>query len=123
MVDVPKSRGPMTFVNGSHRLGSLGGIEQLKHNYDLSELVSEHDWQVLDGCASGAPLAAGDATMHTMLTLHRAGINSDVEDRVILAISYFDAEQLYTGSPNTVTDGLGLKVFEQFEHENFPIVG
>jgi ectoine hydroxylase-related dioxygenase (phytanoyl-CoA dioxygenase family) len=123
MVDVPKSRGPMTFLNGSHRLGSLGNIEQLKHNYDLSELVGEHDWKVLDGCESGAPLAAGDATMHMMLTLHRAGENHDVEDRVILAVSYFDANQLYTGSPNVVTDNIGLKVFEPFEHENFPIVG
>jgi hypothetical protein len=77
---------------------------------------------VVSGCATGAPLAAGDATIHSMLTLHRAGMNVDVEDRVVLAISYFDAKQLYTGSPNPVTDGLGLTLFERFDHENFPLV-
>jgi phytanoyl-CoA hydroxylase len=122
MVDIPKSRGPMTFLDGSHRLGSLGNIEQLKDNFDLSELLTEHDWKVVSGCATGAPLAAGDATIHSMLTLHRAGMNVDVEDRVVLAISYFDAKQLYTGSPNPVTDGLGLTLFERFDHENFPLV-
>lgn len=122
MVDIPKSRGPMTFLNGSHRLGSLGNIEQLKDNFDLSDLLTERDWTVVSGCATGAPLAAGDATIHSMLTLHRAGTNLDVEDRVVLAVSYFDAKQLYTGSPNPVTDGLGLEVFKELDHENFPLV-
>jgi ectoine hydroxylase-related dioxygenase (phytanoyl-CoA dioxygenase family) len=122
MVDIPKTRGPLTFLNGSHRLGSLGGIEQLKGHVDLSELLTTQDWAVIDGCESGAPLRPGDATVHGMMTLHRAGENRDSEDRVVLAISYFDAEQLYTGQPNEVTDGLGLIPFKEFDHEKFPIV-
>jgi hypothetical protein len=123
MVNIPKSRGPLMFLNGSHRLGSLGYIEQIKDNFDLSELLTEADWSVVNGCGSGAPLNPGDATVHTMLTLHRAGMNQDVEDRIVLAVSYMDARQLYTGVPNPVTDGLGLIVGKPFEHENFPLVG
>jgi ectoine hydroxylase-related dioxygenase (phytanoyl-CoA dioxygenase family) len=122
VVDIPKSRGPMTFLNGSHRLGSLGSIEQLDQELDLSELLNEDDWSVVQGCESAAPLSAGDATMHSMLTLHRAGVNTDIEDRVVLAVSYFDGKQLYTGAPNPVTDDLGLKPGQPFEHEHFPIV-
>jgi ectoine hydroxylase-related dioxygenase (phytanoyl-CoA dioxygenase family) len=122
IVDVPKSRGAMTFLNGSHRLGSLGAIEQLEHESDLSELLSIDDWPLVGGCESGAPLSAGDATMHSMYTLHRAGANLDEEDRVVLAISYFDGKQLYTGSPNPVTDNLGLTPNRPLDHEVFPVV-
>jgi ectoine hydroxylase-related dioxygenase (phytanoyl-CoA dioxygenase family) len=122
LVDVPLSRGPMTFVNGSHRLGSLGAIEQLHDAKDLSELLTPEDWQMIEGCESAAPMRAGDATVHSMYTLHRAGENRDIEDRVALAISYFDGAQLYTGSPNPVTDGLGLQPGKSLEHECFPLI-
>ena len=122
IVDVPKSKGPMTFVNGSHRLGSLGIVNQMEDKRDLSEILEPQDWSVVRGCESGAPLAAGDATIHNMLTLHRAGENTDIDDRIALALSFMDARQKFTGSPNPVTDGLGLKFGEPFDHENFPIV-
>jgi ectoine hydroxylase-related dioxygenase (phytanoyl-CoA dioxygenase family) len=122
IVDIPKSRGALTFLNGSHRLGSLGAIEQLEQELDLSELLSSDDWPLVHGCESAAPLRAGDATMHSMYTLHRAGANLDEQDRVVLAISYFDGKQLYTGSPNPVTDNLGLAPNQPLNHELFPII-
>jgi hypothetical protein len=57
-----------------------------------------------------------------MYTLHRAAENRDAEDRVALAISYFDGAQLYTGSPNPVTDGLGLQPGKSLDHECFPVI-
>jgi ectoine hydroxylase-related dioxygenase (phytanoyl-CoA dioxygenase family) len=122
MIDIPKTRGPMTFLDGSHRLGSLGAVNQLGEDRDLSVILNERDWAVVRGCSSAAPLKAGDATMHGSYTLHRAGRNVDVEDRVVLAVSYFDAQQLYTGAANPVTDGLGLTPYQPFDHESFPIV-
>ena len=123
MMDIPAERGAMTFLNGSHRLGSLGAVSQMGEEPDLSEILMQEDWPLVHGCGSGAPLAAGDATLHMLYTFHRAGKNQTEEDRVALAISYFDAEQLFTGGANPVTDGLGLTPYKQFDHKLFPVMG
>ena len=90
---------------------------------DLSEILSEADWKLVDGCTTAAPLEAGDATMHSGLTLHRARANTEEEDRVVLAISYVDGEALYTGGANPVTDNLGMTPYKRMEHATMPIVG
>ena len=120
--EIPKTRGPLTFLDGSHRLGLLGAVSQIGTEADLSELLQEVDWEVVSGCSTGAPLAAGDATVHAGMTLHRAGANRDREDRVVLAISYFQADALYTGAPSPLSDHLGMTPYEPFDHERFPIV-
>lgn len=119
---LPATKGAMTFLNGSHRLGPLGSTSQMAAESDLSEILSEADWKLVDGCTTAAPLEAGDATMHSGLTLHRARTNIEEEDRVVLAISYVDGEALYTGAANPVTDNLGMSPYKRMEHSTMPII-
>lgn len=122
MVDVPITKGPMTFLEGSHRLGPLGATSQMGGDPDLSEILAEADWKQITRCVTVAPLAAGDATLHAGMMLHRARANTEEEDRVVLAISYVDGEALYTGGANPVTDDLGMPPYQRMEHKSMPIV-
>jgi len=122
LVDLPASKGAMTFLEGSHRLGPLGATSQLAGEPDLSEILAEADWKQITGCVTAAPLAAGDATMHAGMMLHRARANTEDEDRVVLAISYVDGEALYTGGANPVTDELGMAPYKRMEHKTMPLV-
>jgi phytanoyl-CoA hydroxylase len=122
LVDLPATKGAMTFLEGSHRLGPLGATSQLAGEPDLSEILAEADWKQITGCVTAAPLSAGDATMHAGMTLHRAQTNIEEEDRVVLAISYVDGEALYTGGANPVTDDLGMAPYKRMEHKTMPIV-
>lgn len=120
--DVPISRGAMAFVSGSHRLGSLGAIEQLGHgDPDLTELLTNEDWDQITGCAS-APLVAGDATFHHGMTLHRAHRNVDEPDRVGMAIHMIDADARFTGAASRHTDALNMQAFGPFADEAFPVL-
>jgi len=120
--DVPLQRGAMVFLDRSHRLGPLGAIDQLGPDRDLSEILQPEDWEIVGGCSTAAPLQAGDATMHQGMLLHRAHANTDKEDRVILVISYFDADARWTGAESQVMDGLGLVPYQPVDHPNFPLV-
>lgn len=122
MSELPATKGAMSFLNGSHHLGPLGATAQLGEESDLSELLGQDDWSLVDGCTTAAPLAAGDATIHHGLTLHRARANVEEQDRIVLAISYVDGEALYTGGANPVTDNLGIAPYKRMEHELLPIV-
>ena len=122
LVDLPITKGPMTFLEGSHRLGPLGATSQMGGEPDLSEILAEEDWKQITGCVTAAPLVAGDATLHAGMMLHRARANTEDEDRVVLAISYVDGEALYTGGANPVTDDLGMTPYKRMEHKTMPIV-
>lgn len=121
--DVPLHRGAMVFLDRSHRLGPLGAIDQLGPDRDLSEILTAEDREIVGECSTAAPLEAGDATLHTGMLLHRAHANTDEVDRVILVISYFDADARWTGAESQVMDGLGLVPYQTVEHPNFPLVG
>lgn len=122
LVDILRDRGPMSFLNGSHRLGPLGAVDLMARDQDLSETLLEEDWEVLHGISTACPMQAGDATVHNGLIMHRAGYNTSAVDRMILAITYFDADALYNGTSSPITDGMGLKPFKPFEHDQFPIL-
>jgi phytanoyl-CoA hydroxylase len=122
LVDLPATKGAMTFLEGSHNLGPLGATSQLAGEPDLSEILADSDWKHIRGAVTAAPLAAGDATMHAGMMLHRARTNIEEEDRVVLAISYVDGEALYTGGANPVTDDLGMTPYKRMEHKTMPIV-
>lgn len=120
--EIPETRGPLSFLDGSHRLGPLGAVSQLSEERSFDQMLTSEDRQLVGSVSTAAPLSPGDATVHTGLTLHRAAENVDSEDRIVLAITYFDAATGYTGAPNQLTDNLGLKLYEPFEHDNFPLI-
>src|SRR5262249_52438282 len=67
-------------------------------------------------------LKAGDATIHADLTIHGAAPNESDESRWAVSIGYMDADSLYNGAPNRLTEGLGLNVNMPLDHPKFPIV-
>ena len=85
---------------------------------DGSQEQSE-GWQVV----APGDMSAGDATVHADLTVHAAGLNETDESRWAINAVYIDADSLYTGAPNRVTDDLGLVLNQPLDHERFPIVG
>lgn len=120
--EIPETRGPLSFLDGSHRLGPLGAVSQFSEERTFDQMLTNDDRRLVGAVSTAAPLSPGDATVHAGLTLHRAAENLDSEDRIVLAITYFDAATGYTGVPNQLTDNLGLKLYEPFDHDNFPLI-
>jgi ectoine hydroxylase-related dioxygenase (phytanoyl-CoA dioxygenase family) len=117
--DLPEEMGALRFVEGSHRFGSLGRDEVFRPDNDyVKHRASNERWPLTPPLA----LAAGDATVHTDLTVHGADPNRSGATRLGLANLYMDPETLYTGAPHPLTDGLGLAVNRPFDHPNFPLL-
>ena len=111
--------GTLRFYNQSHKYGCLGR-SYLREGDDT---VNMDPW--LDKEMELSPpnnMRAGDATVHHGLTVHGAGANHGDRTRWAYAMTYFDAEALYTGAPYHTMDGLGLVVNEPLDHPNFPLV-
>jgi ectoine hydroxylase-related dioxygenase (phytanoyl-CoA dioxygenase family) len=85
LVDVPAEVGSMTFVNGSHREGSLGEwVIGDQSEAEFGSMVTER------GLSTGThgEMQAGDATFHTGWTLHRAPANGTDLMRSVMTIIY-----------------------------------
>ena len=79
--------GGMRFVDRSHALGMLGLV-------DLDETYPElHDMTVTDV----VELAPGDATVHTMYTIHGTDANETASPRWGLIVGYIPEDAMYTG--------------------------
>jgi ectoine hydroxylase-related dioxygenase (phytanoyl-CoA dioxygenase family) len=85
LVDVPAEVGTMTFVDGSHRSGSLGGwVIGDESQEQFAELVHERG---LSTSTHGA-MDAGDATFHAGWTLHSAPANPSDLLRGVMTVIY-----------------------------------
>ncbi|RJL20539.1 phytanoyl-CoA dioxygenase family protein [Bailinhaonella thermotolerans] len=116
--DVPAEMGSLRFYSGSHLHGTLGR----SFVRDGDDQLAQHPWLKELPLSPPLDLRAGDATVHSALTVHGAGENRCDEPRLSFTATYFDADALYTGAPYQQTDGLGLKVNEPFDHPRFPVV-
>jgi ectoine hydroxylase-related dioxygenase (phytanoyl-CoA dioxygenase family) len=117
LMDLPAEMGTLRFVSGSHRLGSLGRDAHMRPSADrLGKYV------VRERVSPPLSLRAGDATIHADLTIHGATPNQGDESRWAVSIGYMDADSLYTGAPNRLTDGLGLQMNMPLDHAKFPVV-
>lgn len=96
LVDVPAEMGTMSFADGSHKTGLLSLSEGISDNseefYDL--YIRENGFPVR---TSGA-MAAGDATFHSGLTLHKAPSNPTDRVRAVMTVIYF-ADGLRVAEP------------------------
>ncbi|MEI8238428.1 MAG: phytanoyl-CoA dioxygenase family protein [Actinomycetota bacterium] len=85
LVDVPAEVGSMTFVDGSHRAGSMGGW--VIGDQSEAEFGAMVEARGLSTATHGA-MQAGDATFHTGWTLHRAPSNGTDLLRSVMTIIY-----------------------------------
>ena len=118
LVDIPASMGSLRFYDRSHQYGLLGR----SFARDDDDAVTRHPWLTDLELSPPLDLTAGDATIHSALTIHGASANQHDDPRLSFAWTYFDAATNYTGSPFKQTDDLGLRVNEPFDHPAFPIV-
>ncbi len=119
--DLPASSGTMQFVPHSHVEGNLGRDRTFANpeNYDrITELMEERGWAL----TPAQSLKAGDATIHHDLTIHAAGVNQSDRSRLGLGTIYMDSRCLFTGAPNPLTDGLGLKLNHPFDQSIYPVI-
>lgn len=116
--DVPADMGSLRFYSGSHLFGTLG--RSFVRTDD--DAVRQQPWLRDLELSPPLDLRAGDATVHSSLTVHGAPANRRDTARLSFTATYFDAAALYTGAPYGQTDGLGLEVNKPFDHPTFPLV-
>lgn len=111
--------GTMSFVSGSHRLGVLGNYRTYPPGKDLLDIYPE-----LREMKMSEPMvyAAGDATVHSHLTVHGAGANLMDRPRWSYLVLMQPADACWTGAPAEAYDTTGMKVHQQLDDERFPIV-
>jgi phytanoyl-CoA dioxygenase PhyH len=116
LMDMTPAMGTMSFVNGSHRLGVLGNYR----NGDLLEMYPE----IRERCTVTEPMTykAGDATVHSNLTVHGAGFNLTDQPRWAYTVLVNPADARWTGAPAEAYDTREMKVHQQLDDERFPIL-
>jgi ectoine hydroxylase-related dioxygenase (phytanoyl-CoA dioxygenase family) len=86
LTDVSTEMGPMTFANGSHKLGHLGKVPISDESQAIfEEFIAQKQLSLQPGSA----MAAGDATFHAGWTLHGTPPNSTDRPREAMTIIYF----------------------------------
>jgi ectoine hydroxylase-related dioxygenase (phytanoyl-CoA dioxygenase family) len=84
--DISVEMGPMTFANGSNKLGYLGKIPISDRSQAIfEEFIAKKQLSLQTGSA----MAAGDATFHSGWTLHGTPGNSTNRPREAMTIIYF----------------------------------
>jgi hypothetical protein len=114
--DYDPSFGTMSFINGSHRLGVLGGY----HKGDVRQFYPE-----LAELEMSEPVSyrAGDVTVHSHLTAHGAGRNMTDRPRWAYLVLTQPADVSYNGGYTEAFDPTGLERDQQLPDDRFPIIG
>ena len=118
LIDVPATMGSLRFYDRSCIHGVLG--RSFVRSGD--DALSQHPWLAELELSPALDLHAGDATIHSALTIHGAPANEHDRPRLSYAWTYFDAQTKYTGSPFAQTDELDLVINEVFDHPCFPLI-
>ncbi|WP_158102589.1 phytanoyl-CoA dioxygenase family protein [Lentzea kentuckyensis] len=116
--DLTPEHSTLRFLSGSHRQGVLGRALGTPDN----DLVNQYP-ELLDECPLSPPLhlRAGDATVHHSLVVHNAPANTTDTPRWAYTVVLFQAASLYTGTPQRLTDQLGLVRNEPLDHPLTPV--
>ena len=116
---VPES-GTMQFFNGSHRLGALGHYR----TYGEGDILDDFP-ELLSRCTLSEPMsyAAGDATVHSNLTVHGSGENRTTGPRWAYIAIANPADARWNGAPPEAFDTAGMTLHQQLDDERFPIIG
>ena len=119
LADLAPQSGTMSFVNGSHRMGTLGNYR----NYDRGDLLDCFP-EIRERCTISEPISytAGDATVHSNLCVHGAGPNLTGQPRWAYAIIVNPADARWTGAPAEAFDCTGMRIHQELDDERFPII-
>lgn len=110
--EITPEMGPMQFRNGSHREGLLAPPME--------------DWEFLNRYPLSEPLhlMPGDATAHSSLVVHGAGLNESDRPRWGYIINTFPAHAPYVPYPTIHTKGIEdeLTPGQPLDHPRFPLL-
>ena len=84
---ITREMGGMRFVDRSHELGMLGLVDLYETYPELKDMTSTEPVE----------LAPGDATVHTMYTIHGTDANETASPRWALIVAYIPEDAMYTG--------------------------
>jgi hypothetical protein len=110
--------GTMSFLNKSHRLGVLGNYTSYGGR-DIRDVFPE-----LRDCEESPQIdyALGDITVHSHLTVHGAGKNLLDRPRWAYLVLPQPADAVWNGAPPEAFDPTGMKAYQPFPDEKFPIL-
>jgi ectoine hydroxylase-related dioxygenase (phytanoyl-CoA dioxygenase family) len=110
--EITPEMGPMQFRNGSHRAGLL--------------TPPMEEWDLLEDYPLSEPLhlMPGDATAHSSLVVHGAGLNESDRPRWGYIINTFPGNAPYVPYPTTHTEGIEdeLTPGKPMDHPRFPLI-
>jgi ectoine hydroxylase-related dioxygenase (phytanoyl-CoA dioxygenase family) len=119
---VPLEQGPLSFVPRSHRLGPVGAMFIEREDIeDIRKLLKATDMDFV-GKPVASALPAGGASFHAGYMMHRANANTSDKRRRAWAVSFFDADAMYTGVPHADLEGVDIEPFQTFPSDRFPIM-
>lgn len=116
--DIGPKDGTMEFFNGSHRAGPLCG-----YNSAGGPLLETYP-EIQDRYPSSGPqyYKAGDATVHSDLCVHGAGLNLSDNPRWNYFFLCLPADACWNGAPTKAFDTKGMTQFSQLDEERFPTI-
>jgi hypothetical protein len=119
LTDLAPESGTMSFVSGSHRMGTLGNYRTFE-----KEDVLEQYPELLEACTIDGPISyrAGDATVHSNLCVHGAGENLTNAPRWAYAIIVNPSDVRWNGGPAEAFDTTGMQVLQELDDQRFPII-
>jgi len=120
--DLEPESGTMSFLSGSHRMGTLGHYLSYEPGRDIRD-----DYPELAGrCVETGQLfyKAGDATVHSNLTVHGAGENRTARPRWAWLVMANPEDARWTGAPPEAYSTEGMAHLDRLdEEERFPLIG
>jgi hypothetical protein len=120
--DLEPESGTMTFLGGSHRLGALGHYRSYGEGRDILDDYPE----LAERCPAAGPISyrAGDATVHSILTVHGAGENRTGSPRWAWIVMANPEDARWTGAPPEAYPTEGMAHLDRLDDEGrFPLIG
>lgn len=118
--DYDPSFGTMSFVDGSHRMGSLGNYRTFKAGEDLLDMYPELRSEMR--MSEAMSYRVGDVTAHSHMTVHGAGPNLTNRPRWAYLVLVQPMDACWTGAPSEAFDHTGLALNQQLPDDRFPII-
>ena len=119
LADLTPESGTMSFLSGSHRLGALGHYR----TYGDGDIFDDFP-EVRDQCQMAGPMtyAAGDATVHSNMTVHGAGENRTDGPRWAYIVLANPSDARWNGAPPEAYATEGMALHQQLDDARVPVI-